>query len=217
MLENQKKNVCLVAKKAQKENLCIHMSGNFSILDKETNYIVVTPSGVDRETLSYDDMIVMDTNGTIIENKSNLKPSSETLVHMEIYKQRKDINAIAHTHSSYATTMAILNKKIPAIVYECGVLKLTKGYVPIAPYGRPGTIELAQSVIDVCKEADVFLLEKHGAVTVGKDMDDAYLKAVYLEEIAKLYHLSLTISDGSDINPFTQEELDAWKYPNEFK
>lgn len=126
MLENLKKDVCEIAKRAQRDGLCKHKSGNFSARDVKSGYIVITPTSVDRELLTPRDMIVMDLEANVIENLSGLKPTSESLMHITIYKTRKDANAIAHTHSMYATTFALLNKPIPAIVYEVAIWDLQR-------------------------------------------------------------------------------------------
>lgn len=218
MLETLKKDVCAIAKRAQKDGLCKHKSGNFSARDLESGYVVITPTSVDRELLTPRDMIVMDLDANVIENLSGLKPTSESLMHLMVYRQRPDAVAIAHTHSAYATTFALLNKPIPAIVYEVANMGLTKARVPVAPYGRPGTLELANSVIECCKEADSFLLEKHGAVAVdSRDIYEAYLKAAYIEELAELYHHALTANNGKEPDSFAQEELQKWEYPSEIK
>lgn len=218
MLETLKKDVCLIAKRAQKDGLCKHKSGNFSARDPQSGYVVITPTSVDRELLTPRDMIVMDLDANVIENLSGLKPTSESLMHLMIYRQKPDAKAVAHTHSAYATTFALLNKPIPAIVYEVANLGLTKARVPVAPYGRPGTTELADSVIESCKEADCFLLEKHGAVAVDdRDIYEAFLKAAYIEELAELYHHSLTANQGKEPEAFAQEELQKWEYPSQIK
>lgn len=218
MLEALKKDVCETAKRAQKDGLCKHKSGNFSARDLESGYVVITPTSVDRELLTPRDMVVMDLDANVIENLSGLKPTSESLMHLMIYRQKPDAVAIAHTHSAYATTFALLNKPIPAIVYEVANMGLTKARVPVAPYGRPGTPELANSVIESCKEADSFLLEKHGAVAVdNRDIYEAYLKASYIEELAELYHHALAINNGKEPDCFAQEELQKWEYPSEIK
>lgn len=138
MLENFKKDVCEIAKQAQRTGLCKHKSGNFSARDNETGYIVITPTSVDRELLTPRDMVVMDKDAYVLENLSSLKPTGESLMHLKIYEIRPDAMAIAHTHSVYATTFALLNKSIPAIVYEVANLGITKCRIPVAPYGRPG-------------------------------------------------------------------------------
>lgn len=216
MLENLKREVFEIAKKAQKDGLCKHKSGNFSRKDEETGLIAITPAGVDREILTARDIVIIDENAKIIENESNYKPTSECLMHLKIYETRDDARAIAHTHSLYGTTFALLNKAIPALVYEAANLGLTKGRIPVAPYGRPGTQELADSVIDAVKEAECFLLEKHGTVAFDKNnLYEAYLKACYIEELAQLYFNSLSMGIVPEI--FSQEELDQWKYPGQVK
>jgi L-fuculose-phosphate aldolase len=125
--------------------------------------------------------------------------------------------AVAHTHSVFATSFAVLKKPIPAIVYEVAGMGLTKGRVPVAPYGRPGTPALAESVVDAVKEADAFLLAMHGAVAVDKDIYEAFLKAAYVEELAELYHRTLTANGGKEPDSFPQEELQQWEYPKEIK
>lgn len=121
-----------------------------------------------------------------------------------------------HTHSMYGTTFALLNKPIPAIVYEVANFGLIKARIPVAPYGRPGTMELADSVVEVCKEAECFLLEKHGTVAFDtRDIYEAYLKANYIEELAQLYYNALTVHQGKEPEAFSQEELQCWEYPKE--
>lgn len=218
MLESLKKDVCEIAKRAQRDGLCKHKSGNFSARDVSTGYVVITPTSVDREVLTPRDMIVMDMDATVIENLSGLKPTSESLMHLMIYKSRTEAMAIAHTHSMYATTFALLNKSIPAIVYEVANMGLTQARVPVAPYGRPGTPELAESVVEACKEAECFLMESHGAVAFDShDIYEAFLKAAYIEELAQLYYNALTATQGQEPKAFKQEELQKWEYPKEIK
>lgn len=216
MLESLKKDVCEIAKRAQRDGLCKHKSGNFSARDPETGYIVVTPTGLDREAMSTRDMVVMNLDAEVLENESGLRPTSEVLMHIAIYKERPELRAIAHTHSPHATAMAVLAKPIPAIVYEVANFGLTKARVPVAPYGRPGTPALAENVRESIHEADCVLLEKHGAVAVDdRDIYEAFLKAAYIEELAELYYLALTANGGKEPDAFQQDELQQWAYPAE--
>lgn len=218
MLEELKERVRAVALMAQRDGLCKHKSGNFSQLDPEHGLLVVTPSGVDREALHAEDMVVMDLDCNVLENKTSLKPSSEVLMHIKIYKTRPDARAIVHTHSMYATVFAILDKPIPAISYEMMHLGCSKGRIPVAPFARPGSVELAESVVDACREADCFLMKQHGACALDeKDIEGAYLKAQYIEEMAELYHHVLTANGGREVPSFPGEELRAWDYPKEIK
>lgn len=214
MLENLKNDVVTVAKRAQRDGLCKHKSGNFSARDEATGLIAVTPTSLDREEMSARDIVLIDLDAKVIENESGLRPTSEVLMHIEIYRARPEVRAVAHTHSAYATAFAVLNKPIPAIVYEVANLGLTRGRIPVAPYGRPGTPQLADAVIESVNEADCLLLEKHGAVAVDTgNLYEAFLKAAYIEELAELYHHTLTANNGQEPDSFEQSELQSWAYP----
>lgn len=216
MLEECKSQVMNIAKRAQRDGLCKQKSGNFSLRDPETGYLVITPTGKDREALTRDDLIVMDMDASVIENLTGLKPTSEALMHLKLYEARPETRAIVHTHSMYATLFAVLNRRIPAITYEFMMLNCKDGQVPVAPYGRPGTSDLAESVVSVCRNADALLLKGHGAVTLDEDgIEGAYLKMCYLEEIAQLYYHVLAINGGKDPDLFPPEELRKWSYPSE--
>ncbi|WP_347711366.1 class II aldolase/adducin family protein [Olsenella uli] len=218
MLEDLKLRVMNVAKQAQREGMCKHKSGNFSARDEETGLVVITPTSVDRENLVVPDMVVMDLDANVVENQTGLRPTSESLMHLKIYQTRPDVRAIAHTHSQFATTFAVLEKPIPAVVYEIANLNCSKARIPVAPYGRPGTPALADSVVDSVKEADVLLLQGHGSVAVDEDnIDEAYLKVCYIEELAELYYHALTANGGQEPKSFPVEELQKWEYPKEIK
>lgn len=218
MLEELKKRVIAIAQSAQRDGLCKHKSGNFSMRDPKTNYVVITPSGVDRELLTPEDMVVIDLDANVIEYRKGIRPSSEVLMHLMIYKTRPAVKAVAHTHSMYASVFAVLGKEIPAVVYEAMVLGLKTGVIPVAPYGRPGSMELAESVIEPVKISDALLLARHGALAVDeKDIESAYLKANYIEEFAEIYYHVLTVTKGTEPPVFGPEELRAWGYPEEIK
>ena len=218
MLEQLKADVMDIAKRAQREGLCKHKSGNFSAKDPETGYVVITPTGVDREVLTVPDMIVMDREACVIENLTGLRPTSEALMHLKLYEVRPDIRAVAHTHSMYATVFAVWNKPIPAVVYEIANLNCKQARIPVAPYGRPGTPALAESVAGPAAEADGMLLQGHGCVAIDRtNIAEAYLKACYIEELAEIYYHALVVGGGREPDTFPPEELRKWAYPEEIK
>ena len=217
MLEIQKKHVVEMARTAQQWGLCKHKAGNSSVRDKETGLILVTPTTIDKMHLTPRDIVVMDVEANVNESEAGLRPTSECLMHIEIYKARPDVFAISHTHSLYATSFAVLNKPIPAVVYECAILNLKDGVIPVAPYGRPGTPALSNSVIEPIKRADAILMEKHGAIGVDKDPYEAVLKSAYLEEMAQIYYHALVINGGKEPESFAPEELQRWAYPSQIK
>lgn len=214
MLETLKIKVVETAKEAERLCMCRHKSGNFSIYDPETGYVVITPSSVSREELGPEHICVMNLEGRVIERREDVKPSSEAMMHLYIYQARTDFRAIVHTHACYSTAFSILNKPIPPIVYECAWLGRT-GTVPVAPYARAGTVELAGKVARVMKDCDCCLMESHGAVAASDTMEDAFLKAQYVEENAKLYYITLAAGGGAEPRRLPVEELEKWAYPKE--
>ena len=216
MLEELKEQVVRVAKAADKLGMCKHKSGNFSAFDPQSGCVLVTPSGVARECLKAEDICVVDLDGKVVEwNKVN-KPSSETMMHIFTYRERKDVRAIVHTHARFSTAFAILNKPVPPIVYEFAYIsKCTT--IPVAPYGRPGTVDLAKKVAKTLRNADCCLMQSHGAIAIGKNLDDAFIKAQYVEEISELYYITLAAQNGKEPPTLPEEELEKWAYPKEIK
>ncbi len=217
MLEDLKKQVVQYALSADRSGLCKHRAGNFSVRDPKTGYVCITPTGVDREELSYHDICVIDLEANVIEAETGLRPTSESLMHLAAYKCRSDVHAVAHTHSRFATAFAVLHKPIPAVIYEILGLGCKKGYIPVADYGRPGTPELAQSIVEPLQISDAVLMESHGVLAVDKELKEALLKAHYVEETAEVYYRALTINGGEEPPVVPLAELKKWEYPKEIK
>jgi len=217
MLDNLKQEVVKYALEADRSALCKHRSGNFSMRDPKTGYVCITPTGVDRAELSYHDIVVIDLDAKVIEAETGLRPTSETLMHLAAYKMRQDVNAVAHTHSRFATSFSIIKKSIPAIVYEVANLGCKNGYIPVADYGRPGTPELAERTVAQLKISDAVLMESHGVIAVDADMKEALLKAHYVEEMAEIYYRTLTLTGGTEPHVVPLEELQKWEYPKEIQ
>lgn len=207
MLEELKSRVMNVAKQAQRDGMCKHLSGNFSARDAKSGLVVITPTRKDRELLVVDDMVVTDAAGKVVENLTGLAPTSELGMHLRIYQERPDVAAVAHTHSPYATTFAVLDKPIPAMTYEFVNLGCPSGKVPVAECGRPGDPALAESIVDPIREGDAFLLRAHGSVAVSEeDVEGAYLRVCYLEELAGLYYRAL-VAGGCEPPAIGADEL----------
>lgn len=204
MLENLKDRVLKISERAEKDGLIRRGSGNFSMMDEDTGYICITPTGQDRDDSHIDSILVIDIDGNIIENKRGLKPTSETLMHLSVYKNRKDVRAVCHTHAIYSTIFAVRNKEIPPIVFESMVVG---GAIPVAKYATPGTKELADSIIEPLKKSDACLLEKHGVLTVGKTIEEAYIKMQYVEDMAKIYLYTLLL-DQKEPEAIPQSEFE---------
>jgi len=195
LLREKRQKVIDIALKAQREGLIPLTMGNFSIRDKETGYICITPSGMEYSLLKPEDIVVVDFQGSIMDGSR--KPSIEIQLHCRTYKKRPEVMGICHTHSTYATAWACCNKDIPVIVAELAAM--IGGPVQCAHYAPMGTEELADIVSDFIGMRNAVLMENHGMLAVGESIDIAYSNAVIVEEAAKITLLAMQIGNMKTI------------------
>jgi len=203
MFKDLKNEVVFWAQKAENLGLVVPTTGNFSLRDKDTGYIFVTPHGIFREFLKPDDIVVLDINANKIEGKN--KPSHETPVHLEVYKNREDVFGIAHTHSPYACCFAVLNRAIPLIHIE--TFFSVGGDIPIVDFALPGSEELAKKSLEKLANRSAVLLENHGVLAIGSSLSHALLVAIMVEETAKIYHRSLQVGEPKELSDWQVNTL----------
>ncbi len=187
---NYKKLLVAYGKKLLDKKLVAGTSGNLS-LRGQADEIYITPSGMDYLEITEDDIVKINFMGEILEGDK--KPSSECMMHVEIYKNYQNYNAIVHTHSPIATAFAVSGKKIPLILIE--MKPFLGGEIEVAPFKPSGSLELAKSLIPYLKKSNSCLLANHGVVSCGKDIESAFLSAEYVEDAAKIYYYSLNIGE----------------------
>ena len=215
MLEELKEQVVEYALAAENMGLCRHRSGNFSVRDERSGLICMTPTGVDRRFMRPADVVVMNMDAEVVESIMGLRPTSEALMHIAAYEARPDVQAVVHTHSKFALSFAVLRKPIPAVVSEVAQLGCRKGFVPVASYAPQGSKELADSVRVPLAGSDALLMASHGVLTVDKhSLEEAVLKAAYVEEIAEVYYHVLLMNHGVEPPLLTLEDLKL-RYPKQ--
>ena len=156
------------------------IEGNMSVrLDGDR--VLATPSGINKGFMSEADLVVTDLDGN---PEGGGRPSSELLMHLAIYRERPDLNAIVHAHPTAATGYAVAGRQLPAAVLA--EIVTTLGCSPIAPYGTPSTDELAEAVIGPIRSYDALLLANHGALTAGGSLDEAEERMYQLEHFAQI-------------------------------
>ena len=165
--------------------------GNISIRLPENKGVVITPSGMDYYNINPEDLVVLDLQGNVLEGVR--KPSSEKLLHLTIYRRRPDVQAVVHTHSSYATAYAVVRKPIPALVED--LAQIVGGNVEVAHYASPGTQELADHAVEALADKMGVLLANHGVVGVGKDLTEALRVCQLIEKTAKIGIMARIIGD----------------------
>lgn len=156
--------------------------GNISVILPDGSGYLITPSGMDYDLLTEDDLVYMDLTGNVMQGRR--KPSSEFHLHQEIYKVRSDIKAIVHTHSLYASAFAVTRTSIPPIVED--IAQLNGGPVEVADYALPGTEELARKAAKALKNRFAVILANHGMVGTGRDIAEAVKVCRLVEKTAQI-------------------------------
>lgn len=156
-------------------------SGNVSVRDTATGLIAMTPTGTGYVTMAADDVAVMSVDGDVVEGL--LKPTTEAALHLEIYRARAEVNAVVHTHSPCATTLAALREPVPAVHY---ILAKAASTVRVAPYQRYGTAELAAACVSTLGSDWGVLLANHGVVAIGTGLASAMAVAEAIEFTAEI-------------------------------
>jgi len=166
------------------EHLIVGTWGNLSMRVKRNGeeFYIVTPSGMEYETTKMDDIIVVDKEGKILSGHRT--PTSELKMHLKIYEGREDINAIIHTHSTFATACAVVGMGIPMMVED--MIQHIGGNIRIAKYALPGTDELAVNVCQAIEDRKAALLKNHGAIGIGETLKDAYKSCMLTEKSAQI-------------------------------
>lgn len=161
-------------------------SGNISVRlepDRGREILAITGSGKQSAALAEEDVVVVDFNVEPVEG--DLAPSSETLMHVAIYRARGDVGAVIHSHSPYASVAAVAGREIPPIVDEMVIA--IGGAVRVSEYAFPGTQKLADSVCSTLGERNAALIGNHGGVCVGRDLDEAMEVCAITERMAKIF------------------------------
>ncbi len=219
MLEELKKRVYEANILLPKYDLVTFTWGNVSEIDRQSGLFVIKPSGVDYDTMTPDDMVVMDLEGNKVEGKLN--PSSDTPTHVEIYRAFKEVGGVVHTHSSYATSWAQAGRSIPCYGtthadYFYGEIPcvrcLTQDEIETA-YEKNTGLLIVSEFERMCKDpvaVPAVLCKNHGVFTWGKDAHEAVHNAVVTEEVAKMAYRCEVINP--EVKPAPQELQDKHYY-----
>jgi len=163
--------------------------GNISVRINDSNLIAITPSGKSYHEMLSDDICVIDSDQKPVEG--HLIPSVETSMHLGIYQHRPNMGAIIHTHPVFASVLSIINQPIPALFDEIAFEIGTS--VEIVPYAISGSSELVQNVVGkLDNHCFCYIIQNHGALSLGKDINQAWKNAELLEKVAQVYYSALT-------------------------
>ena len=178
-----KKELCEIGRRIYNDGFVAANDGNFSVkIDDNTYY--VTPTGVSKGFMTPDMICKVDGQGNLKEPNGPWRPSSEFKMHLKVYQQRPDVNAVVHAHPPIATAFAIAGISLDKLIMPEAVIFL--GAVPIAQYGTPSTMEIPESLEPYLQDYDAILLANHGALSFGCDLNTAFFRMESTEFYAKL-------------------------------
>lgn len=176
------------------KGLIIGGEGNVSIRLPDGN-LLVTPSRLCKGKLTSKDFVVLGPTGVQISGDRD--PSSELLLHLHIYRQRDDVQAIVHAHPPTATGFAAAGEALsdPILAEMYAMFRR----IPVTEYANPGSPELAEAIAPYIEEHDALLLRNHGVITVAPDLESAYLRMELVEQFARITLVTRVLNRQSPI------------------
>lgn len=201
--ENEIKNEIIeVGKRLHARGWISATDGNISI-KLDSNRVMTTPTGVHKGYLTHDDFVIVDMDGNQLSGKA--KPSSELAMHLTCYREREDICSVIHAHPTYCIVMSVAGITLakcllPEVIF-------TLGSIPTAEYAPPTTRQVAESIVEPVKDHDAIILERHGSLTVGKNLFDAYNKLERMEHVAEITFKTRQLGGDKPLTPVQVNEL----------
>lgn len=187
-LYSLRREIIAVGKRIYDRGYVASNDGNISARIDDRR-VLITPTGVSKGFMKAEDLVVVDYDGNVLSGSK--RPSSEVFMHLQIYKDRPDVNSVCHTHPPYATGFAVAGEALDQCVLPEVIIVL--GQIPLVEYGEPGTEEFYRPVRKYLKDHDAFLLANHGTLTIGADVLSAYHKTETLEHFAKIAFIARTL------------------------
>lgn len=178
-----KKQLCDIGRRIYQNGFVAANDGNFSVKITD-NEFYCTPTGVSKGFMTPDMILKVDGQGNLLEANPKYRVSSEFKMHLRVYQERPDVNAVVHAHPPVATAHAVCGLPLDSMIMPEVIIFL--GEVPLTKYGTPSTMEIPEAISDSLKNHDAVLLENHGALSVGVDLTQAYFRMETLEYWAKV-------------------------------
>lgn len=209
-LSKLEEEVCLANIGLYEGNLVIGTQGNVSGIDRKTGLVVIKPSGVNYKNLKNSDMVTVNLEGKKI--KGDLKPSVDLPFHLFLYKNLKNVDAIVHTHSTYAVIFAIAEKSIPCLCTSHA--DIFGSEIPVTPYSDNKGNNTGKTILKFYnKKCPAVIVGRHGVFAFGSSAQEALKIAIFTEHIAKISFGGLVLGKlikGEEIPPLPEQEIEKW-------
>ncbi len=188
--------VCQVARMAYDKGFITNVDGNFSVRMGDRG-ILITPAGAPKAFLQPEQIAHIDLDGNVVDGQA--RASTEVSMHLMAYRERPEMRAICHAHPQHAVAFTLAGLSLDLCVIPEVVV--TIGSIPTAPYGTPGTEELPESLRSLVRCSDVVMLERHGALTLGTSLIDAFRKLEVIEHTASILYFARTLGGVKELTP----------------
>ena len=182
--------------------------GNISLRVSKKDEMLITPTGNNYQKITANQVVHMKFNGTALS--TGKLPSTEAKMHALIYESRPKVKCIIHTHSTYASMLSIIRKRIPIIMEE--QIIYLGGSIEISPYGEAHTDDIGESALAALSYKNGALLANHGVIVCGKSIQNTVKSAELVEKLAKVYWGALQIG-----TPYTLDNEPLEKFRDMFK
>ncbi len=199
--ERLRKEVIEICRRIQQKGFIAASDGNVSCR-LDGNAILITPGGRPKGELEAEDLLRVDMQGRVVEGRG--KPSSEIRMHLCVYGVRSDVEAVVHAHPPMLTAFTVAG--MPFVSGALPEVWLTIGSVPTAPYATPSTVEVPASIEPFLENHHAILLERHGSLTFGKDIREAYMRLEKLEHAAHTLCYAHLLA-GRAMGPLPESDL----------
>ena len=183
-----REDLAALARRVQRHGYVVATDGNCSARLPDGN-LLITPSGVRKGDVEPEDLVLCAPDGAVLEPGPNFRsPSSELKLHLTVYRERKDVRVICHAHPKTAVALSLAGLEVASCLLP--EILIAVGKLSTAPYGTPTTQAAADAVRFVCQDAQAIVLDRHGSVTLGTNLMDAYKKLDMLEHTARILWLA---------------------------
>lgn len=199
-----KQEMCEIGRRVYERGMVAANDGNFSV-KLNADEILCTPTGVSKGFMTPEYICKIDMKGKLLESHGDFKPSSEMKMHLQVYKERPDVQAVVHAHPPYATTFAAAGLPLEQPVLSEAVLTL--GKVPLAAYGTPSTKEVPEAVAEYLPYCDAMLLANHGALAYGDSLMNAYHKMESVEFYARILYQTKLLGGARELTQKQVEDI----------
>ncbi len=171
--------------------------------------LLVTPAGVHKGSLRSEQLLILDPEANLASSSLGLHPTSELPMHREVYRQRADVGAVIHAHPIACVALSLVGITLDKPYIPEAIVML--GKVPTAPYATPSSDENREAIAELIGQHNAIILDHHGTLTVGHDLEEAYVRLEILEHTARTVALAYQLGEPRQLTPQAIEKLSSFK------